>query len=202
MSVGYNPGVFRLANRLRRSAGLRRIDRLLAKSAKLSESIPLRRAAEKVSTRKHELASLAKAQSVCGECARSCTGVAGVFSGGLCCSGSTENVFTEVEIAALAMNGTRTRHLRQGASDAGCTFRDASGCTLAAEHRPSVCVHYVCRDLMGALAKTEDPYEVAAAQARLEAAFVEFTDIYERESPAHELAELLGEAPSAARHLS
>jgi hypothetical protein len=30
---------------------------------------------------------------------------------------------------------------------AGCAFRGATGCTLALDHRPARCVHYLCETL-------------------------------------------------------
>jgi hypothetical protein len=72
------------------------------------------------------------------------------YDGGDCCSGVTAELFDANELAALAHAGTRPHHLVPPPgtdAHAGCAFRGPRGCTLAVEHRPARCVHYVCDTL-------------------------------------------------------
>ena len=72
----------------------------------------------------------------------------GVFAGGHCCSGATEDVFGDVEVAALVAGGTRAGDLCAPSTEhAGCAFRGEAGCSLAAADRPNICVRYACRSL-------------------------------------------------------
>jgi hypothetical protein len=83
----------------------------------------------------------------CGTCATGARWQASPYPGGDCCSGVTENIFDEAELAALAHTGTRARDLEPppGADvHAGCAFRGARGCNLEVAHRPARCVHYCC----------------------------------------------------------
>jgi len=84
-------------------------------------------------------------------CAR-CAGDRGpndAFSGGDCCGGVTAELFSDEEVAALVLAGTRPRHLLQAPRGvhAGCAFRGVTGCTLTPEHRPQRCVNYICQIL-------------------------------------------------------
>jgi len=105
-------------------------------------------------------------------------GKAGCFAGGLCCSGATAVVFSDEEIAALGLAGARRTDFRPSGEDAGCTFRGAAGCTLALENRPSVCVHYLCRDLIAELASHGDLADLIAAQDELVAAMKHFQSLF------------------------
>lgn len=83
----------------------------------------------------------------CARCARGHPLPAGRWPGGQCCSGDTLELFDEPEVAALALAGTRPGALRPPRGDhAGCAFRGERGCTVAPADRPSICVHYLCRD--------------------------------------------------------
>ena len=128
----------------------------------------------------------------CGRCARGIPDVPGCFDGGLCCSGSALDVFTRPAIAALALTGTRPRDLKRSSAGAGCVFRGRRGCTVEIEHRPAICVHYICRDLMEELADDRDTRAIAALQDRLAAVMSEFADLYERECIDAELDALIG----------
>jgi len=114
----------------------------------------------------------------CAQCARGMDGKAGCFSGGLCCSGATEVVFTSEEIAALGLAGASPRDYRASGEDAGCVFRGERGCILSTEHRPSVCVHYLCRDLVAELAEHGAVTDIVAAQDALVAAMQRFQVIF------------------------
>jgi hypothetical protein len=99
----------------------------------------------------------------------------GRWDGGFCCGGRTEGVFDEDETAALALGGTRPRHLRPPPGDhAGCAFRGPEGCSLDARDRPSLCVRFVCRELEGELRDRGDWARVRALTRRLESTFARF----------------------------
>jgi len=93
---------------------------------------------------------IAAETGVLGACARCATPYplpASAWAGGYCCSGSTEALFDEVELAALAGAGTRPRHLRPPRTDAaGCIFRGSDGCSLPPRHRPNKCLRFLCAD--------------------------------------------------------
>ena len=81
----------------------------------------------------------------CARCAAAYPLPASTWDGGYCCSGRTDALFDELELAALGQAGTRPRHLRPPRSAAaGCIFRGPTGCSLAPEHRPNKCLRYLC----------------------------------------------------------
>jgi hypothetical protein len=89
-----------------------------------------------------------RAVTSCGSCATGQPWPTGHHDGGACCSGQTEVLFDENELAALAHAGTRPADLTPPREpQAGCAFRGSHGCTLATEHRPARCVHYICDTL-------------------------------------------------------
>lgn len=83
-------------------------------------------------------------------CARCIVAPADGWTGGACCSGgATRDFFSDAELAALRLSGTRPADLKPaGGPHRGCAFRGRSGCTLTAAHRPCVCVGYACRELL------------------------------------------------------
>lgn len=84
----------------------------------------------------------------CAGCARGHPEPAGRWDGGHCCGGDTFRVFTQDEVAALKLGGTRLSDLRPPRGEqAGCAFRGDTGCSLDPEHRPNICVRYVCMEL-------------------------------------------------------
>lgn len=83
----------------------------------------------------------------CARCAASYPLPASTWAGGYCCSGRTEALFDELELASLGAASTRPRHLRSWRSDvAGCIFRGPKGCGLPPLHRPNKCLRYLCPD--------------------------------------------------------
>jgi hypothetical protein len=111
----------------------------------------------------------------CGGCGRGRSLPHGRWDGGFCCGGRTEGVFDEDESAALALGGTRPRDLRVPAGDhAGCAFRGAQGCSLAAEDRPSLCVRFLCRELEGELRASGAWTQVRALTRALETTYARF----------------------------
>ncbi len=88
----------------------------------------------------------------CTSCSHGMPLPMGRWDGGHCCGGDTADVFSDGEVFALALSGTRARHLRPPQGDhAGCAFRGASGCSLRPVDRPNVCVRYLCGDLRAEL---------------------------------------------------
>ncbi len=99
-----------------------------------------------------EMVEALEGVSACGGCAKGHPEPAGRWSGGHCCGGGTFRVFTQNEVAALKLAGTRMRDLRPPVGDhAGCAFRGATGCSLAPEHRPTICVRFICLELRAEL---------------------------------------------------
>jgi len=88
----------------------------------------------------------------CATCAQGCPLPHGQWSGGFCCSGRTEEIFSEDELAGLKAVGVRISDLRPPrAEHAGCAFRGPLGCSLQPGHRPALCVIYICGDLSSEL---------------------------------------------------
>lgn len=116
----------------------------------------------------------------CGSCAVHQPWPAGQYAGGACCSGVTADVIDEHEVAALACAGTRPRDLRPppgGDIHAGCAFRGAHACSLALDHRPARCVHYVCDTLRGELHRDGRLDAVESQLAELNRAMQIFTTV-------------------------
>ena len=124
---------------------------------------------------KARLAAAAGAVSSCGRCAAGRPWPGGAYDGGHCCSGRTEELFSADEVAALAQAGTRPRDLVAPRGEhPGCAFRGPTGCTLGAEHRPALCLRFVCDDLRRELHRAGKLDEVEALAAELEQALARF----------------------------
>jgi hypothetical protein len=131
-----------------------------------------------VSRAKHAVAAAIGGVSSCGACATGQPWPVGGFAGGACCSGTTAHVFDDHELAALAGAGTRPRDLRPpagGDAHAGCAFRGAHACSLALDHRPARCIHYVCDALRAELYRHGRLDDVEARLAALNHAMQAFT---------------------------
>jgi len=113
------------------------------------------------------------------------------WPGGHCCSAETRHLFTDSEVAALRLAGTRPNHLRPPASEqAGCAFRGPRGCSLEAAHRPNLCVRYTCRELQTEIDERSDGPAIVQLNEQLRILFEHFvTKRDERIESAH-LAEL------------
>ena len=123
-----------------------------------------------------ELSRTFAAADSCASCARGYPLPHGRWDGGHCCGGRTEELFSDDEVAALALSGTRISSLRAPTGDhAGCAFRGASGCSLDVADRPSLCVRYVCRGLERELREKGRWDEVRVVARRLREAFARFT---------------------------
>jgi len=111
----------------------------------------------------------------CSSCARGMPLPGGAFAGGHCCSGHTPELFNEDEVSALAQAGTRPGDLpAPTTAHAGCAFRGATGCTLAAENRAALCHRYVCDDLRRELHRKGRLDEVERLCGELDAAYGRF----------------------------
>ncbi len=111
----------------------------------------------------------------CTGCGRGRPEPHGHWNGGFCCGGATRGVFDEDEVAALALGGTRPRHLRAPDGDhAGCAFRGPAGCSLDPVDRPSLCVRFACRELEAELRARGQWDRVRALTRQLEKTFAQF----------------------------
>ena len=156
-------------------AALRR--RLAAVGAATPEA---RRLAAEVMRLREALGAAFEGTTACAGCARGYPPPHGRWPGGHCCGGPTDGVFTDDEVAALALGGVRGGELvppPPGTDHAGCAFRGAGGCSLTARERPTVCAAYVCRDLARGLFDRGRLDEVEALAAELRRAFDAFRAI-------------------------
>jgi hypothetical protein len=138
----------------------------------------------------------------CGSCAARQPWPVGGFAGGACCAGVTADLFDDHELAALARAGTRPRDLRPPAgrdSHAGCAFRGAEACSLALEHRPARCVHYVCDTLRTELHRRGRLDDVEAQLAGLDRAMRAFTAAHRARQDREVLAPVIEAVRAAAR---
>jgi hypothetical protein len=102
--------------------------------------------------RREGVARLWDGVQVCASCAVGKAPPHGRFAGGYCCGGATEEIFTDDELGALRLSGTRPRDLRGSATpDAGCLFRGPTGCVLPPTHRADKCLRHICRELAAEL---------------------------------------------------
>jgi hypothetical protein len=114
----------------------------------------------------------------CRNCARGHSLPHGRWSGGQCCGGRTEEIFTDDELAALRLSGTTPARLVPPSPDddhAGCAFRGREGCSLAVADRPNLCVRYVCRELEAELASRDALAHVKNVARALNDTFTRFS---------------------------
>lgn len=108
----------------------------------------------------------------CRGCAKGHPLPEGRWQGGHCCGGNTLTIFNAEEVAALKLGGTSPRHWRPPRDEhAGCAFRGATGCSLEPEHRPSICLRYLCIELRGELKPSEHWSEISRLGAELRDVF-------------------------------
>lgn len=117
---------------------------------------------------------------------RACSGCAaghpepfGHWPGGHCCGGRVDEIFSDDDLAALALAGTTPGRLTAcGAELAGCTFRGPRGCSLSVRDRPNLCVRYLCRELETELAARGDAWrEIASLRAELSRTYSRFISL-------------------------
>ena len=161
-----------------------------------------RAAAAEVARRKLAVAAAVGSVASCKSCAVHQPWPVGGFAGGACCAGVTANIFDDRELAALAGAGTRPRDLRPPAGDdshAGCAFRGAEACSLALEHRPARCVHYVCDTLRAELHRGGRLDAIEAELAELDRAMRAFTAVYRARQDREVLAPVIAAVRAATR---
>jgi hypothetical protein len=116
----------------------------------------------------------------CRECARGRPEPNGHWPGGSCCGSRTLDLFSETEVAALKLAGVTASHLEAPRGDhAGCAFRGESGCTLPPEHRPNVCVRYVCLELRAEVREKPEWRRISELGAALRDEFRRFESLLE-----------------------
>jgi hypothetical protein len=158
--------------------------------------------ADDVARAKRAVAATVGAVTSCGGCAVRQPWPVGGFAGGACCAGTTAIVFDDHELAALAGAGTRARDLRPPAGrddHAGCAFRGAHACSLALDHRPARCIHFVCHTLRGELHRRGQLDDVEARLAELDRAMRAFTAAHRARQDRDVLAPVLDAVRAAAR---
>ena len=97
---------------------------------------------------REEMIATIQPVSACATCGRGFPLPNGRWDGGYCCGGTTENVFSQAELASIRASGTKPGDLRiREYEQAGCAFRCPNGCILEPAHRPNLCVRYACRML-------------------------------------------------------
>src|SRR5262249_35227729 len=99
------------------------------------------------------------------------------YRGGHCCSGRTEEIFSDAEVASLRLSGTTAGRLSPPppSDHAGCAFRGPSGCSLEPEDRPSLCVGYICQELKAELQRLDNGPKIKALAAELRSTFERFS---------------------------
>ena len=128
--------------------------RLVAQPAPSAASAEELTLAQELRRLREELTRALGGVTACAGCARGHSLPHGRWSGGQCCGGRTEDIFTDDELAALRLSGTTPGRLEPPRSDhAGCAFRGPRGCSLEVADRPNLCVRYVCRELEAELAE-------------------------------------------------
>ena len=169
-----------LIDRLRQPRS--RADEVRAVRLRLVAQPPARRAtaeqvrlAHELRRLREELTRLLDGVTSCSGCARGHSLPHGRWSGGQCCGGHTDEIFTDHELAALRLSGTTPSRLAAPVSDhAGCAFRGPLGCSLDVADRPNLCVRYVCRELEAELAERGTLADVKKAARALGRAFDDF----------------------------
>ena len=150
--------------------------------------------AREVLARKLAVSAELQAVSSCASCATGAPWPRGAYDGGDCCAGVTADLFDENELAALVHAGTRAGDLvpPPGADEhAGCAFRGPRGCTLAVEHRPGRCVHYLCDTLRRELHARGQLDVVEDRLADLDRTMQQFTAVHQAGLDRDILAQLI-----------
>lgn len=115
-----------------------------------------------------EMASTFSGVEACRDCARGRPEPNGHWPGGSCCGSRTLDLFSPAEVAALKLAGTRWSDLEPPKGDhAGCAFRGREGCSLPPEHRPSICVRYICLELRAEVVEKPSWRRMSAVGAEL-----------------------------------
>ena len=138
----------------------------------------------------------------CRTCARGHPLPWGRWTGGHCCGGRTEILFSDDEVASLRLSGTTADSVTPpspGEDHAGCAFRGERGCSLKVADRPNVCVRYFCPTLTAELNTRGDLPHIRAIAVELESQFARFTALRAERLLEEELAGLVADTERARR---
>jgi hypothetical protein len=125
-----------------------------------------------------ELSSRLAGVTTCRRCAVGRPPPHGRWDGGFCCGAATEVIFTDEELGALKLAGTRAGHLRAPAGPhAGCAFRGPTGCVLPAAHRAAKCLRYLCPALARELHARGELDAIEALAEELHATYERFVRV-------------------------
>jgi hypothetical protein len=176
-----------------RRAELGALRRRLRDAAREPAGDDERALAQQLRQLRRDLAAALGAVASCGGCAARLGAGEAAWSGGFCCSGNTEDVFADDEVAALALAGVKPRHLRPPSSErAGCLFRSPTGCSLEPAHRPNVCARYICRELAAELGARGDAKKIFEIVEAIELAYLELAEQRAARRENEWLAEIAG----------
>jgi hypothetical protein len=124
---------------------------------------------------KRKLASAFEGVESCRGCARGEPLPKGRWDGGRCCGTETALVFSPHEVRALDAAAVRASELVPPDDElAGCVFRGARGCSLAVEHRATICLVYACADLKTEIASSARNELIQTLRSELSEAFDAF----------------------------
>ncbi len=114
----------------------------------------------------------------CSGCAKGRSEPHGHWRGGACCGSRTLDLFSPAEVASLKLAGISPADLEPPRGDhAGCAFRGESGCSLSAEHRPNICVRYVCLELRAEIRDKPEWRRISELGASLRDEFTHFESL-------------------------
>jgi hypothetical protein len=140
----------------------------------------LRELGAKLRQLRAEMAATLGHVEACSGCAKGHPEPSGHWQGGHCCGGRTLDIFSQAEVAALKVGGTRGSSLTPPAGDhAGCVFRGPRGCSLDPVDRPTICVRFVCLELRAELRERDDWRRLAELGNALRDTFARFTALRE-----------------------
>lgn len=123
-----------------------------------------------------ELTEALAGVGACAGCARGRSLPHGRWSGGHCCGGRTDGIFTDDELGALRLSGTTPARLAPPRSDhAGCAFRGPEGCSLDVADRPNLCVRFICRELEAELVERGEMHHAKRLARELGTTFAQFS---------------------------
>ncbi|HEY1956094.1 MAG TPA: hypothetical protein VGH28_10780 [Polyangiaceae bacterium] len=177
-----------LARLLRRSEPRSREDELVTLRARFRAQPSAREAGSEAVASARRLRELRVAMAATFSNVEACHGCAkkrpepyGHWAGGACCGSRTLDLFSPAEVASLALAGVAARHLEPPRGDhAGCAFRGATGCTLAPEQRPNVCVRYICLELRAEVHEKPEWRRISELGAALRDEFTRFEELLAR----------------------
>ena len=181
----------------RAKGALSQLRRRLEESRRSRMSGSERPLVERVRAARDALATVIGPATACSRCQVQCSIAPEVTDkpGGLCCEGAVQDVFSPEEIHLLAALGCRARDLQLPARprEKGCLFRGEAGCSLPASARPSICVHYICRDLMAELAERGVAARAADLQSELERAMKDYLRAWQSQREEADWAATVGQ---------